>query len=305
MKLDVHLYKLQTLLRLFANRSFSATAQDLGLSQSAVSQHIQLLESELGVTLVNRRERPLRPTEAGQVAVQYAREILGRIEEMESRLAEIREAKAGKMAIGASTSVGVYLLPEPLARFKALHPGAEIVLRIAPRAQVYADLAMSASDFAYVLALTAPPGLVFERLRTERLVFVCSPQHPLARRKRVRLGEVAGHPFVTARQDSDYVAMANEILRKSGVERYPIAMELDNMEAVKRSIALNLGIGFLPLLGVQREIQEGKLREISVEKLPLHCVLALVHRKGKFFTPVMAEFMDSCRESLLSDGPQP
>lgn len=305
MKLDVHLYKLQTLLRLFANRSFSATAQELGLSQSAVSQHVQLLESELGVTLVNRQERPLRPTEAGQVAVRYAREIFGRIEEMERRLAEIREAKAGKMAVGASTSVGIYLLPQPLASFKALHPGAEIVLRIAPRAQVYSDLAMSASDFAYVLALEPPPGLVFKRLRTERLAFVCSPQHPLARRKRVPLATVAGHPFVTARQDSDYVVMANEILRKSGVQKYPIAVELDNMEAVKRSIALNLGVGFLPRLGVQGEIQEGKLWEISVEKPALHCVLALVHRRGKFFTPVMVEFMGTCRVCFESGGLQP
>ena len=302
MVLESQLFKFRTLLRLFANQSFTATGKELRLSQSAVSLHIKELERQLGVTLVNRDERPVRPTEAGRIAAQYAQEIFGRIEELQSRLTEIRDSKAGGMMIGASTSVGSYLLPPMLVRFKRTHPGVELVLRIAPRALIYEDLRMSRSDFAFVLATTAPPNLSFVPLRAERLVFVCSPKHRLARVKRVKLNSLRNETFVTAGQHSDYVSMANEILRSNGIENYSVAMELDNMEAVKSAISLNMGIGFLPLLGVRKELRNGDLAKIRVEHDQLECVLALLHRDKKFFTPAMAEMIQFCRRSFLTSN---
>lgn len=300
MTLLSELFKLRTLLRLFVNQSFTATGKELGLSQSAVSLHVKQLERQLGVMLVNRQERPVRPTEAGRIATQYAQEIFGRIEELQRRLAEIRDAKAGRMVIGASTSVGSYLLPPIVVRFKRLHPGVELILRIAPRALVYEDLRISRSDFAFVLATAPPANLCFVPLRGERLVFVCSPKHLLARRKGVKLESVFEETFVTAGRDSDYVLMANEVLRSHGIENYSVAMELDNMEAVKRTISLNLGIGFLPFLGVRKEIQTGEICKIRVKHTSLECTLVLVHRQGKFFTPAMAEMIKFCREALSS-----
>ncbi len=299
MMLESQLSKLRTLLRLFTHQSFTATGKELRLSQSAVSLHIKELERQLGVTLVNRDERPIRPTEAGRIAARYAQEIFGRIEELQSRLAEIRDSKAGAMIIGASTSVGSYLLPPMLVRFKKAHSGVELALRIAPRALVYEDLRMSRCDFAFVLATSAPPGLCFVPLRAERLVFVCSPRHRLARAKRVKLSTLFDETFVTAAQDSDFVSMANEILGNHGIVNYSVAMELDNMEAVKSAISLNVGIGFLPLLGVRKELGSGKLTQIRVEHDQLECVLALVHRERKFFTPAMAEMIQLCRRSFL------
>ena len=302
MILESQLFKFRTLLRLFANQSFTATGKELRLSQSAVSLHIKELERQLGVTLVNRDERPVRPTEAGRIAAQYAQEIFGRIEELQSRLTEIRDSKAGGMMIGASTSVGSYLLPPMLVRFKRTHPGVELVLRIAPRALIYEDLRMSRSDFAFVLATTAPPNLSFVPLRAERLVFVCSPKHRLARVKRVRLNSLRNETFVTAGQHSDYVSMANEILKSHGIENYSVAMELDNMEAVKSAISLNMGIGFLPLLGVRKELRNGDLTKIRVEHDQHECALALVHREKKLFTPAMAEMIQFCRRSFLTSN---
>jgi DNA-binding transcriptional LysR family regulator len=299
MTLESQLGKLRTLLRLFDNQSFTATGKELRLSQSAVSLHIKELEHQLGITLVNRHERPIRPTEAGRIAVQYAQEIFGRIEELQNRLSEIRDSKAGGMTIGASTSVGSYLLPPTLIRFKGAHPGVELLLRIAPRALVYEDLRMSRCDFAFVLATTAPPNLCFVPLRPERLVFVCSPKHALARAKRVKLDAFHKEMFVTAGEDSDYVSMAKEVLRTYGIANYSVAMELDNMEAVKSAISLNLGIGFLPLLGVRKELRAGELAQIRVEHDQLECVLALVYREKKFFTPAMAEMIQFCRKSFL------
>ena len=93
--------------------------------------------------------------------------------------------------------------------------------------------------------------------------------------------------------------MANQILRSYGIENYSVAMELDNMEAVKSAVSLNLGIGFLPLLGVRKELRTGELSKIRVEHDQLECVLALLHRDKKFFTPAMAEMIQFCRKSLV------
>jgi DNA-binding transcriptional LysR family regulator len=92
--------------------------------------------------------------------------------------------------------------------------------------------------------------------------------------------------------------MSNEILKKSGLNSYLVAIELDSMEAVKRAIALNIGIGFVPLLGVRKEIHTGELRRIPIEGPPFECTLALVHRNGKFFTPAMANVIRFCHMSL-------
>ncbi|MBI2349973.1 MAG: hypothetical protein HYV00_00545, partial [Deltaproteobacteria bacterium] len=121
-----------------------------------------------------------------------------------------------------------------------------------------------------------------------------------ARRQGVKLESVFDETFVTAGRDSDYVLMANEGLRSHGIENYSVAMELDNMEAVKRTISLNLGIGFLPFLGVRKEIQTGEICKIRVKHTSLECTLVLVHRQGKFFTPAMAEMIKFCREALSS-----
>jgi DNA-binding transcriptional LysR family regulator len=217
---------------------------------------------------------------------------------MERRLAEIRDAKSGKVIIGASTSVGSYLLPDLVERFKRRYPGVEIVARISPRAWVYDDIKMSRSDFAIVLASEPPPGLTYQSLRAEQLVFVCSPKHPLSKQRRIKLSVIEKEPFVTAGQNTDYVVMGNEILKRAGLYGYPIAIELDSMEAVKRAVALNIGIGFLPLLGVKREIRLGELRRIPVEPATFRCTLAVVHRRGKLFTPAMANMIRFCQMFL-------
>jgi DNA-binding transcriptional LysR family regulator len=106
--------------------------------------------------------------------------------------------------------------------------------------------------------------------------------------------------FVTAGQDSDYVTMANEILKRHGIYDYPLAMELHSMEAVRRAVALNMGIGFLPLLSVQKEIRTGEICRIQIEEPSFDCTLALVYRLGKFFTPAMTNVIEFCRESLVT-----
>jgi DNA-binding transcriptional LysR family regulator len=295
-----NLYKLRTLLRLFETSSFSAAGRELGITQSAVSQQIKDLETQFGVPLVNRNDRPVRPTEAGELLMRYSHEIFGRIEEMERRVTEIRDAKAGKIIIGASTSVGSYLLPDLLERFTRRYPAVEITARISPRALVYDDIKMSRTDFAVVLASDPPPSLSYNSLRTEQLVFVCSPKHPLAKKKQVKLPSITKERFVTAGQNSDYVVMSNELLKTRGIHRYPLAIELDSMEAVKRAIGLNMGIGFLPLLGVEKEIRRGEICRIRVEGCSVECTLALVYRPGKFFTPAMTNLVTFCRSVLIA-----
>jgi DNA-binding transcriptional LysR family regulator len=295
--------KLRTLLRLSTTSSFSDAASELGISQSAVSQQIKDLETLLGVTLINRNDRPIRPTEAGSLLIQYSHEIFGRLEEMERRIAEIREARVGKVIVGASTSVGSYLLPDLVAHFKNKYPDVEITAKISPRAWVYDDIKLSKTDFALVLAIDPPDHLHYTSLRAEALVFVCSPKHKLAQKGAGELRSIAKEKFVTAGQRTDYVIMSNEILKRHGVYNYPIAIELDSMEAVKRAVCLNMGIAFLPLLGVHKEIQTGEISRIRL-KQSFECTLALVYRSEKFLTPAMKTFVDFCTEALLTRNPQ-
>jgi DNA-binding transcriptional LysR family regulator len=298
MELLPEIYKLKTLMRLSATSSFSLAAAELGVSQSAVSQHIKELEKRFGVALVNRTDRPIKLTEAGELLIRYSHEIFGSIEEMERRIGEIRDGKTGKVVIGASTSVGSYLLPDLVARFKDDYPAVEITARISPRAWVYEDIKMNRTDFALVLALEPPANCAYDSLRAEELVFVCSPRHSLAGKTRVSLSSVVKEQFVTAGQNSDYVLMSNDILRRRGVIKYATVIELDSMEAVKRAVSLNMGIAFLPLLGIEKELRSGEICRIRLNQPALKCTLALVCRPGKFFTPTMSNVIRLFRRAL-------
>ncbi|MPZ16020.1 MAG: LysR family transcriptional regulator, partial [Chloroflexi bacterium] len=154
--------------------SFSAAAEQLIISQPAVSMQAQVVEHHFGVQLLERRKRRTVPTEAGRAVYEWAREVLRTEAETRKVVDELKHAGSGRIVVGATVTVGSYLLPPVLGGFKRQEPDAEIVVRIGERDEIYADVLAGAADCAVLIAHDIPSGLEVELLGYEEMVFICA-----------------------------------------------------------------------------------------------------------------------------------
>ena len=187
----ITLYKLRVFCEVVERQSFTLAAEHLFTTQPALSVHMRSLEQFFGTRLLYREGRRSLPTEAGEAVYRYARGVLHETEQVRALISELRDAQTGRIAIGATPTVGSYVLPQLISRFKQRNSRADLVLRVAPAATVR-DETLAGSTTSPVEAGPLPEGLAAEPLRREELVVVAHPDHPLAARPRGALGRGAG-----------------------------------------------------------------------------------------------------------------
>src|SRR5713101_1537270 len=176
--------------------SFSLAAQRLKLSQPSISYQVKELEEALGVPLLDRLGKRVQLTEAGTLLYGYARRMLDVLDEATIAIEEMRGIQRGNLRVGASTTVGIYLLPAALGAFKKLHPGLVISLEIGLRARVQEQVLRNELDLAVVGPASKDPELAIIPFISDELVVVAPANHPLASRRGLTLKHLAGQPFV-------------------------------------------------------------------------------------------------------------
>src|SRR5262249_9513858 len=153
-------------------------AEALYVTQPAVSLQLKQLERRLGLELLERRGRRLALTQAGETGFDYTQRMFGLMEEVERGLADPRGRQRGRLVVGASTTVGEYLLPEALGRFQARHPGIELTLTIANTAQIIERVLEHALDFGFVGAETDSQELLMSPFAEDEIRFIAPRDHP-------------------------------------------------------------------------------------------------------------------------------
>ncbi|HWO41849.1 MAG TPA: LysR family transcriptional regulator [Candidatus Eisenbacteria bacterium] len=246
-------------------KGFSPAAEKLGRSQSAISTQIARLESDLGVKLFDRSKRPLLLTEAGRCFLEFATDILNRADRFERYVSELSRGIAGEVKIGASTSVGTYILPGLLSRLLRRSPKLEISLSTQGRSLVFESVRRGEVDFGLVLSDKSPSDLSCEHLKTERLCLIVSPKHPLAKKRRLKISALAAAPFVVGPRGTEYTEMINRILARHHLSGYEVAARISNFDGVKELVQAGVGIGLLPHFMVRREIQDRVLDQLKVD----------------------------------------
>jgi DNA-binding transcriptional LysR family regulator len=272
--------------------SFRRAAADLHLSQPAVSKHIQQLEAELGLALFERRGNRVALTEAGRMLQGYGQRVTMLTDEVRRALAEVQGLQRGGLRIGASTTPGLYLLPEWLARFHQAHPGLELGLEITNSLKVARRVASGELDLGFVGTLPDDPGLQVRPFAEDEVVLIAPPRHPAVRR--------AGNSTSAA------AALAREtwVMRETGSGTQEVAlaglagqgiapartMELTGSEAVKRAVAAGLGIGFASRRAITLEAEHGLLSAVDRPELRHQRLLYLVTRKDARPSPIVLAF---------------
>ncbi len=241
--------QLMTFLAVVDTGSFSAGAERRGISQPAVSMQMALLEKSLGLRLMDRPARGIIVTEAGVTLAQYARRLSDLCGQAQQAITDLRDLKQGRLAIGSSTTIGAYLLPEILAAYRKAHPGVRLSVRIANTTEVQQALLDGTLHLGFTEGSAEHPDLACRVFCKDQLVPIVPADHPLAKRKRVTLAMVAREPLIIREPGSGTRAILEQAAAKRGVKLTPI-LELANTEAIKALVAAGAGVAVISALAV-------------------------------------------------------
>jgi DNA-binding transcriptional LysR family regulator len=282
--------QLQSFYVLAQKGSYSLAAESLYITQPAVSFHIKSLEEFFGVALFEKVAKKFVLTEAGHALYQYAEKIFKLINETERAIKEFNQLERGSIHLGASSNIGVYILPSILGKFKAKYPKIHVDVSIGTTRLIEQKILNYEVDIGIVEARIMSPEIFLEHWRRERLVLIASPEHPWAALKKVTPDQVKEGQFVVGESGSGtgYVISKKLPLLAENFNEY---MRLGSTEAVKRAVEENLGISIVGESTVSREIEMGTLCRVEIVGIELSKDLNIVFRKEKLLTPIHKEFI--------------
>ncbi len=248
--------------------NFTHAAADLGLTQSAVSAQMRELGRLVGVPLIEIHGRRVHLTDAGRAFEAHAARVEGEMRELGETLAAMRGGEAGTISIGASTTLGTYLLPKVLGEFRAAHPGVEVRLRIGNSADVERWVADNEADLGFVGSSSIGPPLEARPILDDEVVFACRPGHPLAAAGEVELERLVEEQFLVREAGSATRRVVEQRLYERDLELRR-TMELGSLDAIKQGVMAGLGLSLFSLLTVDCELEHGKLARIPVRGFTL------------------------------------
>jgi DNA-binding transcriptional LysR family regulator len=251
--------------------NMSKSAKELLVTQSAISQTIKDLETKFSVRLFLRKNRRLYLTEEGKEFYYYTKKIFDILEEAKLCLENFNTLKKGRVSIGASMTIGNYLLPEFIVKFKQSYPDIDLSLFIGNSAEVIEKLRTSEVDIALIegLPYTNDKSIKITRFAKDKLSFICSPQHSFASMQKVTLKDLLKEQFIMRERGSGTRQIIEAEFAKVGAH-VKVAYEFNNPEAIKNAVSCNLGISALSDLIIKNELQMGMLKEIPVSTIKIY-----------------------------------
>jgi DNA-binding transcriptional LysR family regulator len=288
----MHIETLKTFCDLIETGSFSKAAALNFVSQSAVSQQVKSLEQRFEARLIERGQRKgVTPTEAGRIFYAECREILERFRALEERIRAKSAVIAGSVKVATVYSIGLHELPPYVKRFIKDHPQVNIHIEYSRTDKVYDACLNNMIDFGIVALPLRRPNIAVIPFREDKLVIVCNPGHKLARRGRVSVKALAGEDFIAFERDIPTRKTIDRLLKQHKVE-VNYVMEFDNIETIKRSIEVGIGVSILPEITVVNEVRNKQLVALNFTEGVFTRSIGLIHRKGKVFSAAAREFVN-------------
>jgi DNA-binding transcriptional LysR family regulator len=276
--------RMKVLREVAARGSFSAAAEALNFTQSAVSQHIAALERETGTQLVERLSRGVRLTEAGAVLVKHADVIVARLESAEEDLNAIAGLRGGRLRLVCFQSAGATVVPRAVATFHERHPDVELSMREAEPDEAGAMLKAGDVDLALVYdhpALTLMPDLELTHLMDDCYDALLPASHPLAEKRRIALKDLADDAWIVGTRNNGCRTITSATCREAGFEPR-VAFEADDTLASQALVAGGVGVTLMPRMALSAMHPGAVARALS--DAPRRRVLA-ARMEGGFHSP--------------------
>jgi len=277
---------------LVETESFTKAAHINHVTQSAVSQQIRALETRYHQKLLSRSARQVTPTPAGERLFRGSKEILTRFGEVEMEIREQSADVVGTVNVSTIYSVGLHELQELQKNVLRTHPKVNMRLLYRRADQVYDDVILGQAEIGVVAYPLARAGVDVLAFRDDRLGVVVAPNHPFASKAKVSIQALAGTPFIAFDRESPTRKALERVFREKGVVLEP-AMEMDNVETIKRAVELGLGAAVLPLACVQHEIANGTLLAKPFAEGSISRPIGILIRKGKYLDRAAQSVLDA------------
>jgi LysR family transcriptional regulator, low CO2-responsive transcriptional regulator len=278
------------------HRSFSRAAEELHLTQPAVSTQVAKLEEHAGLPLFEQLGKKIHLTPAGAQMLTSSREIIQKFQEAEEAMAQFKGVSGGRLNVSV-ISAGDYFFPRLLVDFAQRHAGVTLNFGVCNREELLTQMKENVTDLAVMVRPPEDEDTVAEPFAPHPYVIVAAPTHSLARTPRIPVYRIIREPFIVREKGSDtWNSMVDAF--GTNLPGLNIAMQIRSTETIKQAVMAGMGVSFLSAHTISRELQSGALTVLDVQAFPLMLNWYVVHRRTKRLPPVAQAF----KNFLLSDG---
>jgi DNA-binding transcriptional LysR family regulator len=291
--------QLQAFCAVVEKKSFSQAAEQLGVTQPAVSLQVRSLEERVGQTLLDRSGRRVEPTEAGRRLYRSAQRMLALEEQLMEEAAADDGQLAGTLSIGASTGPGAHLVPLLLCEFQREHPELHVALSIWDTQTVIDRVADRQLEVGVVGALRRHRSLEFEPLVRDEIVLAVPPDHPAAGGT-ISVEDLKKETLMVMQEGAGVRQVVEEELRRAGLRLRGVEpkLELGLQESIKSAVAAGYGVSFISKTAVEGELAAGRLAAAQVEGIEPARQIFLVRARGRSMTRAAEAFVEFAKERV-------
>ncbi len=299
-------HKLKVFCTVAETKSFSKAAETIHLTQPAVSLLIQAIEETYETKLFDRANNTVTLTPAGEMLYNYAKEILNLYAAAGKNIGEITGFVKGSIRVGASSTIGNYLLPGVIAAFRKTHPKIKIHLLVGNTKRVVELLNAGNIDIGLVEGDVARQKMVVDKLVTDELALIVPPVHPLAKKRNVSIFEITKEPFIFREEGSGTRQVIEKYLGKYSItpQDMMISMVLGSTEAIKESVENGIGIAIVSRWAVRKELKYRTLKPLSFKEEKMLRDFSLIFQQKAILSHAVDEFLSYLKaypfDNLLS-----
>ena len=277
-------------------QSFSEAAKINHLTQSAVSQQISHIESEYGVRMIERAQRNLTLTPAGDIFFRACKEILQKLEDTKIALNEISNVVAGTIKLESIYTIGLHDLPKFVQRFMSTFPEVQLHLNYRHAAEIYQDILSNMAHLGVVAHPQKNRQLDIHPCWKEKLVLITPPDHKFTKQKSVKIENLNDEPFIAFERNIPTRKIIDKAFRNKQIQP-KIVMTLDNIEMMKRVVENGTAVSIVPENSIRDELQEGTLASLSFSDVSMDRDIAIISKRGRILSNAEKKFI-----SLLHEG---
>ena len=281
------LQQLRILKAVATEKNFTKAAEVLYLSQPSLSKQIKTLEKNLDILLINRENNKISLTENGKVFLQYSERILALCEESCRALIDLKNGDRGNLTVGASQTIGTYLMPRVLALFAQNYPQIDLKVQVNSTRLIANNVLNREIDIAVVggeIPNELRKNLTIKHFVEDELSLIISKSHPFAKKKKIKKENLYYLNFITLNSNSTIRKFIDNILIQNGIEtnQLKIIMQFNSIEGIKTAVSLGLGAAFVSSSAIEKEVELKTIEILKIENIKITRTLSIISNPNSY-----------------------
>ncbi len=288
--MHITIRQLQVFASVAKHLSYTRAAEELHLTQPAVSMQIKQLEKSVGLNLFEQIGKKIYLTEAGNVVLEHAISITSKLKSIENDLEQLKGIDGGRLTVCIASTVN-YFATRLISRFSQAYPSVQISLDVTNRHDLLKRLETNEPDLVLMGRPPSSADLTSTAFMDNPLVIIANPHHPLAGKAKIPIKRLAGEKFVLREQGSGTRSAMEDIFKKHQVEP-KIGTQLSGNESIKQAVEAGLGLALVSFHTVDLELKANRLTTLDVQHFPILKKWHIGHRSGKHLSATAQAFWD-------------